>query len=109
MSITSQHLGHDVDDNNTFDMDVEDNETKMFEERATQTEPQQKRKLAYQKLLEPTLEPQHMASSAASSSSAVRTATQEYFKHAELSAQARRSAEDLKIEADKKLEDEIDS
>ena len=30
MSITSQHLGRDFDDNNAFDMDVEDNETKIF-------------------------------------------------------------------------------
>ena len=47
-----------------------------------------------------------MASSAAASSSAVRNITQEYLQHAQLAAQSRRSAEDLKIEADKKLEDE---
>ena len=43
MSITSQQ--HDHDDNTVFDMDVEDNETKRFEVRAMQIEPQQKQNL----------------------------------------------------------------
>ncbi|MEI6468251.1 MAG: hypothetical protein WCO72_02160, partial [Betaproteobacteria bacterium] len=65
-------------------------------------EPQLEQKAKFEKLLKPSLESQHMASSAAFSSSAVRNVAQELLQHAQLSAQARRTPEGLKKEAEKK-------
>ena len=47
----SSHLGASHEEYDFFDMDVEDQETKMLQNIETQTEPQPKRKLLYEKIV----------------------------------------------------------
>jgi hypothetical protein len=51
--------------NEFFDMDVKDQATKMLQNIETQTEPQPKRKLLYEKIVGESLQPEHMAHSSA--------------------------------------------
>ena len=102
----SSHLGASHEDNEFFDMDVEDQETKMLQNIETQTEPQPTRKLLYEKIVGESLQPEHMAHSSALSSSSARNAAQEYLQQLYLTGQARRSGEDLAAEAQRRLEHE---